>query len=590
MIKKIYSDLSTFKTVELKTGLNILLSQKTPSASEKQTRNRAGKTSFIELIHFLMGSKSSTGSLLRTPELNDYTFGISFDFGTGTTEVERSGSSHGRVVVATGDTSKWVIQPLLDKKTGDRYLSNSNWCTVLGGLLFNLATNEDDDSASSGPTFRSVFPYFARRQNAGGFIEPQRQSEDQQHGNWQIAISYLLGLDWTLPASWQAIRDSERTLRELKKAAGSSAFGAMLGSIASLRTRLTVAEQRTVELRKAVTTFKVLPEYEIVEKEISDISQLLSKFANEDTIDVHLLSELNQASKEERPPESADLERVYREAGLVFKDTTLKRFEEVKMFHESVVKNRKAYLQDEVRQIEVRISKRKVEMTKLDHRRSELMSILSSGGALEQYNKFQSELTKKEAEFEALKKQYELTEILESKKTELSVERGKLYHQLQQEYQESQETLKKAILSFEEISSQLYEKAGSFTISESANGPEFRVDIQGSRSKGISNMQIFCFDLMLMKLCKERGVGPTFLIHDSHIFDGVDIRQVAKAIMIGGSYATKFGFQYIITLNSDVYDAVQSELGSTFDIKANLIKPTLSDESDSGGLFGFRFD
>ena len=48
-------------------------------------------------------------------------------------------------------------------------------------------------------------------------------------------------------------------------------------------------------------------------------------------------------------------------------------------------------------------------------------------------------------------------------------------------------------------------------------------------------MQIFCFDMMLMKLCAERGIGPGFLIHDSHLFDGVNERQVAKDIQIGAN-------------------------------------------------------
>ena len=33
-------------------------------------------------------------------------------------------------------------------------------------------------------------------------------------------------------------------------------------------------------------------------------------------------------------------------------------------------------------------------------------------------------------------------------------------------------------------------------------------------SKGIKNMQIFCFDMMLMRLCAKRNIGPGFLIHD----------------------------------------------------------------------------
>ena len=43
-----------------------------------------------------------------------------------------------------------------------------------------------------------------------------------------------------------------------------------------------------------------------------------------------------------------------------------------------------------------------------------------------------------------------------------------------------------------------------------------------------TNTIIFCFDLMLADLATRRGLSPGFLIHDSHLFDGVDERQVAK--------------------------------------------------------------
>lgn len=70
MIHNVLSTLPDFKNLgDLKPGLNVLLAQKTPDASNKQTRNRAGKSSFIELVHFLMGSEAGTDSIFRTPDL-----------------------------------------------------------------------------------------------------------------------------------------------------------------------------------------------------------------------------------------------------------------------------------------------------------------------------------------------------------------------------------------------------------------------------------------------------------------------------------------------------------------------------------------
>ncbi len=117
----------------------------------------------------------------------------------------------------------------------------------------------------------------------------------------------------------------------------------------------------------------------------------------------------------------------------------------------------------------------------------------------------------------------------------------------------------------------------AFELWRANNGPTFEFNIQGSRSKGIKNMQIFCFDMMLMRLCAKRGIGPGFLVHDSHLFDGVDGRQVAKALEVGARTAEKLGFQYIVTMNSD--DAFKETI-ENFDLKPYILPTRLTDATE----------
>jgi uncharacterized protein YydD (DUF2326 family) len=94
-------------------------------------------------------------------------------------------------------------------------------------------------------------------------------------------------------------------------------------------------------------------------------------------------------------------------------------------------------------------------------------------------------------------------------------------------------------------------------------------------------MQILCFDWMLAQMCAARNVGPGFLVHDSHLFDGSDERQVAKALELGEMAARKIGWQYVVTMNTDV-------LPASFQNHESIIEPRLLDSED-GGLFGVRF-
>ncbi|MGA9867361.1 MAG: ABC-three component system protein [Acetobacteraceae bacterium] len=588
MIHELSSDLSTFKSLTFGPGLNILLADKSEGATDRQSRNGAGKTSFIELIHFLFGGSADRESIFRSFELSPWSFEARVDVGGAIVDVARSGSKPSRIRLQ-GDTSAWPAQPTLDAKSGDLVLSNEQWRALLGTVFFGLSNdNEDDKRTRFRPTFRSLFSYFARRQNSGGLLAPTQQSNKQQPWDQQVAVSYLLGLDARIPQEFQEVRTQEKAMAEVRKAAKEGGLGRYFGTAADLRTRLTIAEARARRLREQLASFNVVPEYAELEREASVLTRDISVLNDENTMDRELILQLHDALDGEHPPAAGNLDRVYREAGVILPGTVGRRFEEVAAFHQAVVQNRKAHLTNEVKAAEARIGERDRTRERLDQRRRQLMSILRSGGALEHYSRLQEEAGRAEAEAEGLRQRLATAERIESTKVELDIERARLLKALQDDLHERREMISEAILTFEELSNALYEKAGSLTISATPNGPTVDVRIDAQRSKGITNMQIFCFDLMLADLATRRGMGPGFLIHDSHLFDGVDERQVAKALQLGADHAAAVGYQYIVTMNSDALPRDGFRPG--FDVNA-FVRPTkLTDATETGGLFGLRFN
>ena len=572
MIHRVFSSLAGFKNLEFRPGLNVLIAQKEAGATDKQTRNRAGKSSLVEIIHFLTGADAGKGSLFRSPVLIDESFGLTCDLGGETITAERSGKEKSKLHVEGAS--------FLNGKTR---ISNSEWVAFLGEKMFGL-----DNVSGEGrtPTFRSLFSYFVRRQSSGAFTTPEKQAGMQQAGDLQVALLCLLGLDWKIASEWQAVRDREKTLKELRKAAGQGAFGGLIGKAADLRTEVTVAEARLSEMQSQLSDFRVLPEYANLEQEADDLTRCINELANANVADAGSIRDLESALHAEAPPPLEELEAIYAEAGISLPGVSLKRYEDVRAFHESVVRNRKDYLQGELDAAKGRVGAREQEKQRLDARRGEVMSLLRSHGALDQYSKLQTEAARKEAEVESLRQRFMAAEQLEGTKNELDIERNHLTLRLRRDFDEQKENLSKAILAFEETSKRLYESAGSMTIEETSNGPAFAFPMQGARSKGIKNMQIFCFDMMLMRLCAEQGTGPGFLVHDSHLFDGVDGRQVISALKLGAELAEELGFQYIVTMNED--DAFK-EKADGFEIKDHMLPVVLTDAKEDGGLFGFRF-
>ncbi|MEO1002205.1 MAG: ABC-three component system protein [Cyanobacteria bacterium J06638_7] len=581
MIHRLFSDLPSFKELRFTEGLNILLAEKSEGATERHTRNRAGKSSMVEMVNFLLGSNARTDSLFRTPAIADYTFAMEFDLATERTLVKRRGAKASPLAVE-GDFSAWPVEPKL--RDSNYWISNTNWRLVLGELMFGL----EDYQESWTPTFRSIISYFTRRERNGGMHVPVKQSEKQATADQQVNLSYLLGLDWSIPLKWQEVRDREKNLSELKKSLKDGSFGQVIDKASTLKTQVLVAEDMVSRLKKQVADFRVVEEYHSLEREASRITTELAALADENTLDHRYISDLELVMEEETPPSPPDLQRLYREAGVVLPELVQRRFDDVQSFHESVVQNRRSYLQTEVTAAKERIAQRGEEQQRLDARRGEIMQILNASGALDHFTALQAEITKTEVRLETLRQKFDTADALESGTTKLKMERARLQERLRDDYTEQQEVVRKAILTFQQISSALYEDkaAGNLTLTPTENGPEFEIEIQGAKSRGVSNMQIFCFDMMLTLLSIERGRSPGFLIHDSHLFDGVDERQVGTALALGMRLAEQYGFQYIVTLNTD---DVPTEVPEGFNIEDHTLDVRLSDSTEDGGLFGFRF-
>lgn len=572
MIHKIFSSLPSFKGLDFQPGLNVLVAEKEAGATAKQTRNGAGKTSLIELIHFLTGANAGPQSLFKSSALDKSSFGMQFDLSREEILVKRSGSQKSEIDVKGASFLK-----------GKSIISNSEWVQHLGEKMFRLHDIPEMDGLC--PNFRSLFAYFVRRQEAFNGT-PEKQMPMQQTGYYQVALLYLLGLDWKVASDWQKVRDSKKMLGELKKAAKSEAFGSVIGKSSELRTSLTIATSSLQELKSQLADFRVLPQYRDLEKKADQLTQEINDLANANIVDTASIRDLEKALSSEIPPPLDDLKRIYSEAGVVLPGTAIKRYEDVQSFHQSVIRNRKDYLSEELEVTKKRIVDRNTEKADLDERRSEVMSMLKTHGALEQFSNLEAQAARKEAEIESLRQQFKKAKQLEDSKNELEIERHKLTRRLRRDFTEQKEKLSQAILAFEETSKSLYESAGNMTIEETSNGPVFKFSMQGSRSKGIKNMQFFCFDMMLMRLCSKRGIGPGFLVHDSHLFDAVDGRQVVSAMKVAAQTASELGFQYIVTMNQD--DAFKETIEG-FDLKNHQLPVVLTDAKEDGGLFGFRF-
>jgi uncharacterized protein YydD (DUF2326 family) len=114
--------------------------------------------------------------------------------------------------------------------------------------------------------------------------------------------------------------------------------------------------------------------------------------------------------------------------------------------------------------------------------------------------------------------------------------------------------------------------------------------LSGDASEGIKGVETYLLDLVCLISAIPLNRAPRILVHDSHLFDSIDHRQIASCLNIGARLAEEHGFQYIVTMNSDVLESVSQQSDGAFDSEPYELPVRLEDRTPEGGLFGFRFD
>lgn len=580
MIHRIYSSLNSFKTFDLQPGFNLIVADRAEQSGLRETRNKAGKSSLVQVIHFLFGGEGKPDSIFRTAALAAHTFSMDVDIGGTRLTVSRSGQEFKNVSIEIpdGNLTQWPVDPLSGKRSG--VVTTTKWREALGRAIFDLPENP----GTYGPKFGSLFNYFARRDKSGGFLEPTRQNSRQSPADIRVALSYLIGLDWTISQQREVLRQELVALAKMGKSEHLKAF---VGDQKALGTTAVLARRDIERLTQALDSFEVLDDYQVREIEANALTQEINSLTEENYLDCVYAEELRASLSVEKPPSVDDLKRLYDEVGVSLPDVSIRRYQQAQDFHKSVVSNRKAYVEEELEAIANRTRMRAERLERLDSERASIMSILKTHGALDQYTKLSEDLAAARASEQKATQRLELLSAATTKKAELGIKQQELVIRLGRDLKANSSATSSAILAFETASEGLYTDPGKLSISATDAGPDFDIQMQGDESRGVRSAQIFCFDVMLMTLTQSRDISPGFLFHDSQLFDSVDGRQVFQAWAHGEQLCREIGFQYIVTINSDQIPQ-QVDRSDGFLPEDYILEPRLTDEHD-GGLFGIRF-
>lgn len=573
-----------FRTVTLSgdARLNLILSDKTRAAGQGDSRNGTGKTELANIVRFLLGGNRPS-TYMDVPELAHIEFEGSFLF------PGRNGEPETVSVRRALDATKVLVDGWSRAPEGP--LAAKEWAAIVAAEVFRL----DDDLTR--PTVGQLINQFIRP-----YFSPTKVYPTDSDWETGCRYAFLMGLDPRVAAGAGEHARLDKQQKALGQAAKDGVLSDLNLDIPALRGRLATARDERARGAEALVGFRVEERYEYHQNQADELSTLIARLNESEVILRRRIDDLERAIDEEAPSEhGAELgaltRRIYEEAGVVFSDTALQRFEDVEAFQQSVRRNRRVFLQNELDEAVAVLESVRAERGGLGDERAGVMILLQDSVALSTYRQAESSLLVLDAEIAGIEERLKIAEDLESIATSRDEQAVENKRRMRAEVREKEQLLDEARVIFTSLTGEIYRsntgklKSANLDLGvmPTSGGFLVRPKIAGDGSAGISSVETFVMDMVTMAMAAKAGRSPEFLIHDSKLFDSVNSEQIASCLNVGVRLAEEVGFQYIVTMNSDTLRAAVEDSGSAFDPDPYVVPPRLSDATEAEKLFGFQF-
>ena len=583
MIHSVTANKDTFQTVEFTEGLNLIVAERAARSGTTDSRNGLGKSTLFHIIDFCLGSDAGKYGLLPAEYLEGWEFTIDIDIRSRRVKVTRS-IDDSDVIHVEGNIEDLPIPP--ETITGGvANYSLQSWRELLGWAFFAIPLAQDEAAVSKMPTFRQLLAFFIRKRYEDPLYPSAAPSVDE------LAISYLLGLNWDYLSRLDPLAKTEKQARTVRSAAKLD-LEKWQKTEASLRRECNVIETEMKRIQTELEHFNVLPGYEEIERSVNALTKEIHGLKNQL---INQQSRLDTTTRQLHHVRISMLpvEELYAECGLVFPDRVKETLESVKQFHEAVTGSRRVILEQEVRILTKSVTELKARVLKLAEERMAAMKVLQTHHALGEYTLLNQRYVDKARELQ--QKQVCLAHLADAKRQINGVKAAKVEvgAAAETEFEDLRPVWNESERFFSELTSKFYRNPGSLNIRLLADskkyGFSFDPRVESDGSEGIKKIKIFAFDMTLFHQQRVCEHPIDFLIHDSKIYDSTDPRQVANALIEADRISRELGGQYICAINSDKLNEEEFKAILPPERSEAFVKLHLSDESDATKLLGISF-
>lgn len=587
-LSRLYCNDNRFHNIPFNEGLNVVLGRVCKRDEVQKDSHNLGKSTLIEVLDFLLLKNIDKNHFFKkySPLFDEHIFYLEIALNDGTfLTIRRSVSEPTRISFKRSEATMICTENTVWDE------SNMALAKAITYLNERLGFSVLPDWS-----YRKTVSFFLRTQKDYINVFQLGKFQNGKHKDWKPVVFELLGYDSRVLKQKYELDERLDELRT-KSSTISDEMSVNADDYDKVKSALALRMGERDEMQQRVDAFSFYSEeQQMTQNLVDEIERSISKL---NTRDYALSYDLERVKASIANLPTFDLEQlkqIYEEVKIYFPDNLSHGFEDLYEFNVKVTKERNHYLREQAQEIDDELRSVRRRLQELDQQRRDALAALQDRDTFHKFKSYQKKLAQLEGDVSRLEIQLHNVDVMATLNDEIE--------KVQQEQKEISKEITNQIKNqegdiptsikrcFNEIFRTVFGVSALLYVRTNTTGNvDFFTDVAPDENAeataeayGNTYKKMLCvaFDLAVLATYSANSFFR-FVYHDG-VFEGLDNRKKELFVQVARDYCQRYNLQYIF---SSIEDDVPQNVLSTFVPSEQIL--TLSDQDDSGKLFGFSF-
>ena len=587
-LSRLYCNDNRFHDISFNEGLNVVLGRVNKRDEIQKDSHNLGKSTLIEVLDFMLLKNIDKNHFFKkySPLFDNHIFYLEIQLNNDKfLTIRRSVSEPTRICFKSSEATLTCTEDTIWDK------SNVALAKAIAYLNDQLAFDVLPEWS-----YRKTVSFFLRTQKDYINVFQLGKFLNGKHKEWKPVVFELLGYDSIALKRKYELDDRLEELRS-KSSAISVEMSVNADDYDKVKSALALRVSERDEMQQRVDAFSFYSEeQQITQNLVDEIERNISELNSRHYALSYDLERVKSSIANLPSFDLEQLRQIYEEVNVYFPNNLAHRFEDLYQFNVKVTRERNQYLREQAQEIADELRSIRQRLQELDQQRREALAALQDQDTFHKFKSYQKKLAQLEGEVSRLEIQLQNVDIMSTLSDEIEKVQQEqkeiskdITNQIKNQDGDISTTIKRC---FNEIFRTVFGVSALLYVRTNTTGNvDFFTDVAPDENAdataeayGNTYKKMLCvaFDLAVLATYSAKSFFR-FVYHDG-VFEGLDNRKKELFVQVARDYCQRYNLQYIF---SSIEDDVPQNILAAFSGTEQIL--TLSDQDDSGKLFGFSF-